>query len=440
MKKSFLKTLGIMSAVFALSACSSTTTGVAQELRNPKELEHTYNYQDINSEDYLAFKNKMRTFSSKISDAFINREFDPEKNIAISPLSLELCLGLAVSASAGATRNEILNAFDMDLETFNKFYKLYYDELSFEVLNEYKEPESLLSFTNSLWVDDEVALKEQGLDSLMNDRYCYAYSVDFNNNNRNSNHAINRFVRENTNEFLSPQFNFSKETILALMNTIYLKDIWNNGGIDLHLADEQYKFTNLNGAVSEQRLLKGNYFPGKVIETENYSSFYTKTNTGIKLYFVKANPGKNFTGLSPRAVLNHILDNENIIYKDDEKQERYETNCVFPEFYVHSDNKLKTLLQQDLHIEKLFTEECNFSNLTNGNAYCEDIGQYVKLNVEKDGIEAGAATYTMIYGAAASNNEYQIVKDTFVVDQEFGFVITSRNNDILFSGIVTNID
>lgn len=440
MKKSFLKTLGIMSAVFALSACDSATAGVAQELRNPKELEHTYDYQEATSEQYLAFKSKMKAFSSKVSDAYINREFDSNKNIAISPLSLELCLGLAVSASSGATRNEILTAFDMDLETFNKFYKLYYDDLSFEVLNEYKEPESLLSFTNSLWVDDEIALKEQGLDSLMNDRYCYAYSVDFNNNNRNSNHAINRFVRENTNEFLSPQFNFSKETILALINTIYLKDIWNNGGADLRLADAQYKFTNLNGAVSEQRLLEGHYFPGKVIETDNYSSFYTKTNTGIKLYFVKAKPGKNFTSLSPRAVLNYILDNDNIVYKDDEKQERYETNCVFPEFYVHSDSSLKALLQQDLHIEKLFSAECNFSNLTNGNAYCGDIRQYVKLNVEKDGIEAGAATYTMIFGAAASNNEYQIVKDTFVVDQEFGFVITSRNNDILFSGIVTNID
>ena len=225
MKNSLLKTLGIMSVVFALSACSSTTSGVAQELRSPVDADHSYNYQDVISPDYLAFKNKMRAFSSEISESFINREFDPEKNIAISPISLELCLGLAISASSNETRNEILNAFDMDLATFNKFYKLYYDELSFEVLNEYNEPESLLSFTNSIWADNELALKEQCLNSLVDDRYCYAYSVDFNNDNRKSNHAINRFVRDHTNEFLSPQFEFSKETVLALINTIYMKDV-----------------------------------------------------------------------------------------------------------------------------------------------------------------------------------------------------------------------
>lgn len=439
MKNSLLKTLGIMSAVFALSACSSTTSGVAQELASPKDADHSYNYQDVLKQDYLAFKDKMRAFSSKISQAFIYREYDSEKNIAISPLSLELCLGLAVSASSGQTRNEILNAFDMDLATFNRFYKLYYDNLSFEILNHYDEPESILSFTNSLWVDKDIALKEQGLKSLVDDRYCYAYSVNFKNNNRNSNHAINRFVRDHTNDFLSPQFDFSKETLMVLLNTIYLKDIWNNSGDDLRLADAKYKFTNLNGSVSEQRLLEGYYFPGKVIETANYSSFYTQTKAGIKLYFMKANQGKNLTDLSPRAVIDYILDNDNLITKDDEKRERYETNCVFPEFYVHSDNKLKTLLKDDFHIEEIFTDDCNFSNLTDRDVFCEDIGQYIKLNVEKSGIEGGAATY-MVVGEAANMSEYQLVKDTFVVDQEFGFVITNRNNDILFSGIVTNID
>lgn len=439
MKNSLLKTLGIMSVVFVLSACSSTTSGVAQELRSPADADHSYNYQDVISPDYLAFKNKMRAFSSEISESFIYREFDPEKNIAISPISLELCLGLAISASSNETRNEILNAFDMDLATFNKFYKLYYDELSFEVLNEYNEPESLLSFTNSIWADNELALKEQGLNSLVDDRYCYAYSVDFNNDNRKSNHAINRFVRDHTNEFLSPQFEFSKETVLALINTIYMKDVWRADGDDLSFADAQYKFTNINGEVSEQRLLEGHYFPGKVIETTNYSSFYTQTKTGIKLYFMKPNQGKNITDFSPKAVLNYILDNNNLVLKDDTKKERYETKCVFPEFYVHSDNNLKSLLIEDLNIDKLFTSECDFSNITDENIYCETIKQYIKLNVEKSGIEGGAVTYIAME-ATAEIDEYEVVNDTFVVDREFGFVITNKTNDILFSGIVTNID
>lgn len=439
MKNSLLKTLGIMSVVFALSACSSTTSGVAQELRSPADADHSYNYNDTISEDYLAFKNKMRVFSSKISESFIYRDFDPEKNIAISPISLELCLGLAVSASSSETRNEILNAFDMDLDTFNKFYKLYYDELSFEVLNEYNEPESLLSFTNSIWADNELALKEQGLNSLVDERYCYAYSVDFNNDNRKSNHAINRFVRDHTNEFLSPQFEFSKETVLALINTIYLKDVWNLDGDDLSYADEKYKFTNLNGEVSKERLLEGHYFPGKVIEAANYSSFYTQTKAGLKLYFVKPHNVNYISDISPRAIINNTLDDNSLVIKDDVKKEKYQTKCIFPEFYVHSDNNLRSMLIEDLLIGKLFTSECNFSNLTDENICCETIKQYIKLNVEKSGIEGGAATYIAME-ATAEIEEYEIVHDTFVVDREFGFVITNKTNDILFSGIVTNID
>ena len=218
-----------------------------------------------------------------------------------------------------------------------------------------------------------------------------------------------------------------------------MKDVWRADGDDLSFADAQYKFTNINGEVSEQRLLEGHYFPGKVIETTNYSSFYTQTKTGIKLYFMKPNQGKNITDFSPKAVLNYILDNNNLVLKDDTKKERYETKCVFPEFYVHSDNNLKSLLIEDLNIDKLFTSECDFSNITDENIYCETIKQYIKLNVEKSGIEGGAVTYIAME-ATAEIDEYEVVNDTFVVDREFGFVITNKTNDILFSGIVTNID
>ena len=97
------------------------------------------------------------------------------------------------------------------------------------------------------------------------------------------------------------------------------------------------------------------------------------------------------------------------------------------------------MLIEDLLIGKLFTSECNFSNLTDENICCETIKQYIKLNVEKSGIEGGAATYIAME-ATAEIEEYEIVHDTFVVDREFGFVITNKTNDILFSGIVTNID
>lgn len=428
-----------MSVVFAMSACSSSNT-LAEELGAPTDLNHSYTKEAISNPNYLAFKNKMRAFAGDFSEAYIYQEFVPGENIAISPLSLELCLGLAISSSSGETRNELLRALNLDYQTLHSYYRLYIDELSFEYLDKYKEPESKLLLTNSLWVNDDISLKENGLKHLINDRYCYAYAVDFKNDNRKSNHAINRFFRDQTDGFLSPQFDFSKDALLSLFNTIYLKDIWTTGKDGLSEADGAYKFTNIDGNVSKQKLLQGQYFPGKVIETAAFSSFYTQSNKGIKIYFVKANSIQDFTNLSPRAVVDYVLGSESLVTKDDNKKEIYETNCVFPEIFVNSNISLKKVLSNKLGINRLFdSNRCDLSKLTSSSVFCEDIKQNVKLIIDKDGIE-GSAVSSLTPNDVVVPEGYNLVKNTFVVDETFGYMITNSNNDILFTGIITNID
>ena len=46
----------------------------------------------------------------------------------------------------------------------------------------------------------------------------------------------------------------------------------------------------------------------------------------------------------------------------------------------------------------------------------------------------------MAYAGAVGPDEYTDVYETFVVDQEFGFILTNYNGDVIFSGAVTNID
>ena len=128
MKKTLTSLLSLFS-IFCVS-CASDIRHVAKtikELRNPDGLSHSVSYNELMDEGYKTFKNKLKTLSIKLSDSFVDREFDEKGNITFSPLSIELCLGLAVEGSNNQTRDELLNVFDVDYPTFKQYYKTFFN-------------------------------------------------------------------------------------------------------------------------------------------------------------------------------------------------------------------------------------------------------------------------------------------------------------------------
>ena len=109
MKEKSLKLITILSTVFCLAACQGQNKGSlygdysdvikklnVKELRNPDGLEHVISFGQLNDSNYSNFKDKMMVFSTKLSELFVKSDYDIKSNIAISPLSIEMCLGLAV--------------------------------------------------------------------------------------------------------------------------------------------------------------------------------------------------------------------------------------------------------------------------------------------------------------------------------------------------------
>ena len=446
MSNQLFNKLLILGSVFVLTSCGSTSTGSlkgATLLRSPEKLSHNYSYDIVNSDAYLSFKDKMRQFSSSLSESVIKREFKENKNITLSPLSIELCLGLAIRGASSTTRDELLNAFGVDYQTFNQYYKTYFNQMSLERTDyESKKIMSQVLLTNSIWIDNDITLKDSGLDALQDDYYCYSYHVDFDQDNKNANKAMQDFIKDKTKGLINPQLNFDINTLFVLMNTLYLKDIWNDMGNDLSLADKDIKFTNLNGQISNKQLLSGYYFNGKALTTSDYSCFFTETFSGFRLYFIKPNEGKELKTIFNKDNLNYVLDNSHYIYKDDVKLERYHTQCVFPEYKAECDIDLKSVLKDDYNIKTIFDRDrCEFNNLTDLDVYCSDVKHIAKLEVNKKGIEGAAVTMMAMAGNAAPEiDPYEDIFETFLVDKEFGFVLTYQDNDVLFSGTVTNID
>ena len=454
MKNKFLKTVTILSAVFCMSACQgqnrSNLSGrpyseVLKELdvkmlRTPQESSREISRALLNDEKYLTFKEKIGVFSHKLSEAFVESEYNTNQNIIISPLSIEMCLGLAVSCASGETRQELLTALDIDYATFSKYYKFFYDDLSRLINNDYKEIESELTLTNSIWIDNDVELLDSGLDDLKDNYYCHSFAADFGSeHNKETVQAMQHFIEQQTHGLIKPELSFSPNTLFVLMNTLYLKDLWNDWGGDLNTTSK-YAFKNANGNVSDKQLLQGYYLPGRALKTDDYSCFHTETSNYLRIYFVKPNEGKTLKSVFNKETMAYVLDDTNYIYQDDEKLERYYTNCVFPEFKADSEIDLINMFKNNFNVETLFDyDTCDFSNITNKEGYIEQFKHIAKLDVNKSGIEGAAVTY-MAYAGKAGPDQYKDVNETFVVDQEFGLILTNYYGDVIFSGAVTNID
>ena len=426
--------------IAALSGCTAFgSLSKMTLLRSPEGLSHDYSYKEVYEDSYVEFKEKMQVFASKLGSSINSLEYQAGKNTACAPISIEMCLGLAVSAANGETREELIKAIGVDYDTFAKYYKLYFNELYLEAVNEFKQVEAKIQLTNSIWIDNDVSLYETGLDDLKNNYYCYAYEADFDGNNKATNNAMRQFIREKTNKLLDPEMNIDENTMFVLMNTLYVKDIWNDLGNDLSFASDEYKFTNVDGSVSKNKLLDGYYFNGKTMQKDDYSAFFTKTNHGFNLYFIKASEGKDIKDVFTLDTITYVTNSKNYIYQDDQLKEQYKTKCIFPEFKAECDLDITSILSNTFGIKTLFINgSCDFTNLTDNKFGCSEVRHISKLEVNKKGIEGAAVTY-MAKAGAAGPGEYTLVYEEYVVDEEFAFVLT-YNDIIMFSGFVTNID
>ena len=435
-----MKSVLVLGTIVAMTACNSGALKASKLLRSPEGLDHSYTYAQYSDPEYQAFKEKLNIFSHKVADAYVKSSFAEDKNITISPFSIEMCLGLAVRSTNNVTRKEILDAMGVNYETFNKYYKLLFNDLEFTRYGDNNDIMAQLLITNSIWIDDEIKLKDKTLDALRDDYYCYSYQADFNHKNKQSCEDIQKFIYDKTKGLLNPQIELDLRTLFVLMNTLYLKDVWNEAAHDLAYTDMDVHFTNYDQSISTKSLLEGGYREGKVIETENYSSFYTTTNSNFCIYFVKPNDGKRIQEVFNEEAMSYVTNRKNYVYQDDEKLERYHTKCIFPEYTADGDIELKNMLRDTFGIKTLFNEtECDFSSITDKDCFVTGVRHIAKLKVDKKGIE-GAAVTLMVAGATGMPDEqYKDVYDTFVADKEFGFILTSGDT-VLFSGVVTNID
>lgn len=434
--KTKLKTIAIIACTvvcaLTLPSCTKSTL-----LGKPRDLSGGFVRED---RDELSFEEFLLTVD-EFSSAFVSSvyaEYENSENFVVSPISAYMSLALASECAGGRTRAELLDALGVTREQMLSYFPRLYENLNIEYKDGLKVKHTL-KLGNSVWVNKGTRVKQQCIDALSDYYLSYSYSADFKNDNKNANKSVRSFVKKQTKGLIDNKFGLSEQTLFTLINTLYLKTLWNNYGDELPILDEKYEFKQSDGTTKDVKLLQGYYLSGRVQSFDKYSTFYTEPIGGYKIKFIVPSEDYGIGEVFTEQTVSNVNSLTGYGEKDDVNKIHYYTRCLFPEFKASCNGDIKEVLKNKFGLNSLFDEAaCDFTALTDDKAYCNEIVHVADLTVNRRGIEGAAVTY--IPGAGAPGpDEYTEVYEDFTVNKSFGFIVTNYQNVALFAGVINKV-
>ena len=429
----------ILTMCFAITSCAVNPEKYSLALAaKAMEVKHS----DAQQEGYEEFIDKLDAFAAKLTYE-VYADSNKQSNICISPVSVYMALALATECANGETRDEILNAVGVTYDEVKNFTKVLYGfsnrEYYYTNMMNSKKILAFEELANSIWVDKNTTLKEDGINNLANNFNCDLFSVNFKTSEGEK--AINAYIKDKTHGIIDSDLDLSPETLITLINTFYLKEVWNEDGDELKFTDKAYNFKNADGSVVNTKLLQGYYFNGNIYDGEGYTSFYTRTDHGFDIKFIVPTDGHTIEEVFTSDNIYNINNLGDYGYIDEENKLLHHTRVFFPEYKASFDGDLADILKNDFGINKLFDfEQCDFSNVTDEQLACDGVIHKCSIDVNDKGIEGAAVTVMPMAGAAGPLEGYEEVYHDYIVDRAFGFVITDSYGAVLFSGVVNSVN
>ena len=373
----------------------------------------------------LDFINRINSAQMKLYDLFSE---DESGNYSLSPVSIYMALSLLDYVGDSKVKEEISTLLGLTEDDILRSKDIYDYLIRKKVIKDEKgklKTIGILDLSNSIWVDNSISPIEDTLNKLADKFYCYAYKTPFKQNNKQANKDVRNFIKEKTNGLIDQDFDLKESTVFALINTLYFKDNWKLEGDELETKEDVFK-TNKGDVTLEY--LFGDYNYGVTYSDEYCESFYTMTCCDFKIYFIKPKDGVTLSDSMKQEHLEKVVKSLNTY---DEELDSF-TRVIFPSFNVKSETKVKDILEEKGYLKQTFSTFS--SNLIEDPLFVSDIKHNANLNVNKKGVEGAAVTIITLDECA---DVYLGEHFDFVVDKEFGFVVTI-DNIIIFMGQITN--
>lgn len=361
-------------------------------------------------------------FMSSIRQFLAEEGEDKDENRIYSPINVYMALSMLAETVDGDSRQQILTLLgagsleELQLQASRVWNANYSQDGAVT---------SLLA--NSLWLNQEIAFKQETLESLAKHYYASSYWGEM--GSKELDEQLQRWINAQTGDLLKEQasgLHMSDETLIALASTIYFRAKWSNEFSKSNTREEI--FHGPQGDVTCEFMHQGGtgtYYWGEKFGAVNKS---LQESGGMWLIL----PDESVT---PEEVL---LDDEvmELFLRGGEgkNQKRLIVNLSMPKFDVASNIKLTEGLSC-LGVTDVFDGgKSDFTPLAEEaeGIFVSQASHAARVMVDEEGCIAAAYTVMAAAGAAMPPEEEM----DFVLDRPFIFVITGDSGLPLFAGIV----
>ncbi|WP_166962580.1 serpin family protein [Yeosuana marina] len=344
---------------------------------------------------------------------------ETENNFMISPVSASLALGMVYNGTDGETKQAFASMFNYGNTTIEET-----NLVNQNIIENLTRTASRTTFdiANSLWIKNTFPVKESFLTTNKSYYFAEVQNKDF--NDPQTLKTINNWVSNKTNgKIPSILDNISADAVLYAINAIYFKSDWefrfkteNTKLLSFHLANGNVKQVEMMSMQQDLKYMANDIFSS--VELPYKNNKYSMT-------LILPNTNKTFDDVMPIMNSENWLDWQNNFTVQDIK-------ITLPKFKFSSKKEFNDALA-NLGLGIAFSNNANFSNLSNTDTKISFVLQKTFIDVNEKGTEAAAVTAVGIVTTSIGESKQ------FLLNKPFLFVITEKETgSICFMGKVGN--
>ena len=360
-----------------------------------------------------------------LANVYAEESADEDNSFMISPLSLSMALAMTINGAEGETKRTMQEALNLKGFTSDEINR-YYNKLRKALLG--TDPSTKLSIANSIWTNQNIVIKDDFITTNKQYYNASVESVDFSEVKTVG--MINEWASNNTNGLIKKVLETTKpDDLMYLLNAIYFKGIWTSEFKKNNT--HQKTFTLDDGATVNVDMMS---------QTEKFKYKDDEYLQLVELPY--GNSAFSMMVMLPKEEKN-LLDVIDALNNSDYWAElksdlrEYEVELYLPKFKTEYSKKLNKVLS-DMGMGLAFSDEANFSGMSDVSAKIDFIKQDTYINVDEVGTEAAAVTTV---GMVITSMPAQPQKVVFNANKPFIYVIQENSTgSILFTGIVKNFN
>ncbi|NIJ50957.1 serpin family protein [Dyadobacter arcticus] len=345
-----------------------------------------------------------------------------QDNLFVSPLSLNIALGMLLNGAEKETAAEILKTLQLEsisISDLNKTYNTLVNDLPVA------DPKVSLGLANSMWYKSGFEVEKDFQNILKTSFNSDITGLPFDNAAKDK---INRWASDKTNGKIKKVLDdIDPNKVMFLLNALYFKGDW------------KAKFDAKMTVDAPFNLEKGG---SKTVKMMNVKSVFrvASNNKYDAVQLPYSNGQFSMTLLIPKGTnsIDQVLSNFSDASWKELSNGMYERTVKvgLPRFKLDYSIKLNTTLER-MGIKKVFTDSAELGKINKtANLVVDFVKQDTYLGIDEQGTEAAAVTSIGFDVTSVSPDEPK-----FVCDRPFGLIISERtSNTVLFIGRIKNPD